>query len=121
MKLILSLVAFTIPVSVFAAVDQKLDPIHVGGKMYSLKAEDENMRMMEVSFAPGQKIGMHEHPKHYVYVVQGGKLRIHEEGKEPQTMDLVAGQTLVMDAQKHEGQNMGKTKIKLLVTELKTK
>lgn len=121
MKLVFSLLACTFTLPALAAIDPKLDPIAVGHGVYSLKTEDTDMRVMEVTFTLGQKIAMHEHPKHVVYVVNGGKLMIHEEGKEPATMDLKAGDTVVIPAQKHEAQNMGKTKIKLVVTEFKGK
>ena len=98
-----------------------MDPLKVGKSAYTLEAEDNDVRMMEVTFAPGQKIAMHEHPKHSIYVLQGGTLKITQEGKEPQVMQLKPGETLIMEAQKHEAQNTGKSRVKLLVTEFKGK
>lgn len=121
MKRVLTLVTLTLPISVFAATDAALDPIAVGHGIYKLKTEDADLRVMEVTFTPGQKIAMHEHPKHAVYVLSGGTLKIQVEGKEAETMNLKAGDTVVIPAQKHEAQNMGKTKIKLVVTEFKGK
>ena len=95
------------------------DPLAVGKGMYFLKLDNDRARVMVVKFAPGQSIGMHKHPDHVGYVVQGGKLRIHETGKDPVTMDLVAGTALWLPAQSHEATNVGRTNIKILVVEIK--
>lgn len=120
MKIILAIGTLCLPLAGQAAVEA-MDPLKVGKSAYTLKAEDNDVRMMEVSFAPGQKMAMHEHPKHSIYVLQGGALKISREGQEAQVMQLKQGETVIMEAQKHEAQNTGKTRVKLLVTELKGK
>jgi quercetin dioxygenase-like cupin family protein len=95
------------------------DPLAVGKGMYFLKLNNERVRAMVVKFAPGKSIGMHSHPDHVAYAVQGGRLRIHEQGKDPVTMDIPTGATLWLPAQAHEATNIGKTHIKILVVEIK--
>jgi quercetin dioxygenase-like cupin family protein len=95
------------------------DPLSVGKGMYFLKMDNDRARVMVVKFAPGQSIGVHKHPDHVAYVAQGGRLRIHEIGRDPVTMDLATGATLWLPAQSHEATNVGRTHIKIVVVELK--
>jgi beta-alanine degradation protein BauB len=103
------------------AADPDLDPVTVGKGIYALKLDDTDARVFEVTFKPGQKIGLHKHPKHIAYVLKGGSLKIAAEGKEPSVMNLTAGQTVAMPAESHQAQNTGKKEVKLLVVELKGK
>lgn len=95
------------------------DPLAVGTGIYKKLAENAKCRVFQVTFKPGQRIGVHQHPMHAVYVVTGGKLEITVVGQKPQVMDLTAGQCVILDAQKHSARNLGKTTIKLSVTEIK--
>ena len=118
MKLIkIVLLVFVASLAAFAYTPQ--DPLAVGKGMYFMKMNNDRVRVMVVKFAPGQSIGMHRHPDHVVYVIQGGRLRVDEEGKDSVTMDLPTGGVFWLPAQAHQGRNVGKTQIKLLVTELK--
>lgn len=95
------------------------DPMAVDPKIYNLKLDNDRVRVFLVKFKPGQSIGVHKHPDHVVYAVEGGRLMIHEVGKDPVTMDVATGTTLFLPAQSHSAKNMGKNTMRLLVTELK--
>ena len=115
------------PLAVFAAdtmpaaPTNSLDPLVVGKGSYIFKSEDSDARVLEVTLKPGQKAGLHQHPKHIAYVIKGGELKLTEEGKEPQTMKLPQGAVVFLPAQKHSAENTGKTTVKILVVELKGK
>jgi beta-alanine degradation protein BauB len=100
------------------ALAEDLDPLKVGGKMYRLLLENERVRIMEVTFEPGEKIGMHIHPDHAVYFVEGGTLMVTSNGA---TSELAAktGDAGWLPAQSHSAENVGKTRVRILVTELK--
>lgn len=95
------------------------DPLSVDPTVYNLKLDNERVRVFVVKFKPGQSIAVHKHPDHVVYAIQGGRLMIHEVGKDPVTMNVATGTTLFLPAQSHSAKNMGKTTMRLLVTELK--
>ena len=116
-----AVLAAVLTLAPLAVASDDLDPLVAGKGMYSLKTDDPDARVLEVVFKPGQKVGMHQHPKHIAYVVKGGDIEITEEGKEGQKMKLDAGAVVVLPAQKHWAQNVGKTTLKLLVVELKGK
>lgn len=114
-KLVLALAAMAIPALAFVPQD----PLRVDPSVYHLKLENNRARVFVVTFAPGQSIGVHKHPDHVVYAITGGRLMIHEVGKDPVTMDVAAGATLFLPAQSHSAKNVGKTNMRLLVVELK--
>ena len=95
------------------------DPLAVAPEMYKLLFENERVRVMEVTFQPGQKIAPHSHPDHYVYVAEAGTLRLfHPEG-EPSDVTLQVGQVIWIPAETHWAENAGTTTIRLIVNELK--
>jgi quercetin dioxygenase-like cupin family protein len=77
--------------------------------------------MLEVTFAPGDSIGMHAHPDHAVYAVTGGKLRVTTSDGKTQVADLKAGDPIWFPAVIHGAKNIGTTTLKLVVLELKEK
>ncbi len=96
-----------------------MDPLAVGGDVYKKVFENDKVRVMEVTFAPGTKIGMHTHPDHFAYVLTGGKLRITNDAGKTMDADLTEGQVMWIDAESHKAENPGTTTVKVLVTELK--
>ena len=102
-----------------ASMSEPQDPLSVDPTIYNLKLNNDRVRVFVVKFKPGQAIDVHKHPDHVVYAIEGGRLMIHEVGKDPVTMDVATGTTLFLPAQSHSAKNMGKNTMRLLVTELK--
>jgi len=96
------------------------DPLEVGPNIYRKAFDNEQVRVMEVTFKPGDKIALHQHPDHFVYVVTPGKLRISGADGKAQDLDLKAGQAMFLPAQSHSAENPGTTETKLVVVELRT-
>jgi beta-alanine degradation protein BauB len=97
------------------------EPAEVGPDIYKVALENESVRVFEVTFAPGAKIGMHKHPDHAFYVITGGKLKITGEDGKVQDFDLKAGTGAFLPAQSHSAENVGTTEIKLAVIEMRKK
>ena len=114
--LVLAIMAAAVSVG---AATGSMDPLAVGGDVYKKVFENGQVRVMEVTFAPGATIGMHTHPDHFAYVISGGKLRITNEAGKVTDADLAVGQVLWIDAESHKAENTGTTTVKVLVTELK--
>jgi quercetin dioxygenase-like cupin family protein len=102
-----------------ATMSEPQDPLAVNPTIYNLKLNNDRVRVFVVKFKPGQSIDVHKHPDHVVYAIEGGRLMIHEVGKDPVTMDVATGTTLFLPAQSHSAKNMGKNTMRLLVTDLK--
>lgn len=95
------------------------DPISAGPHIYKKVFENERVRIMEVTFAPGDSIGMHSHPDHAVYALKAGSLKIYEQGAKAMDVVMKIGDTAFLPAQSHSAKNVGKTEMKVLVVELK--
>ncbi len=95
------------------------DPLAVAPSMYKVIFENDRVRVMEFVIKAGEKIGMHSHPDHFGYVVKGGKIKISKPDGSSSVADLKMGAVLWINAETHQGENVGKTGIKLIVTELK--
>ena len=95
------------------------DPLVVAPQMYKLRTENERIRVMEVTFAPGAKIEKHSHPDHMAYALSGGMLKIHKGDGTTQEADLKTGDVLWIPAEAHWAENTGQTTVRLLVVELK--
>ncbi len=97
------------------------DPAKVAPDIYKEKLSEKGVRVFEVTFQPGQKIGTHSHPDHVVYALTDGKITITETGKEGKTEDVKAGDVMYIPAQTHHAQNVGTMTLKLVVVELPEK
>jgi quercetin dioxygenase-like cupin family protein len=116
----ISRVVLFVAVSVFVAgTVSAQDPLTVGPNIYKKILENDRVRMLEVTFAPGDSIGMHSHPDHAVYAITGGKLRVTTSDGQTQVADLKAGTPIWFPAVIHGAKNIGTTRLKLLVVELK--
>ncbi len=99
-------------------MDQDLDPLMSASNVYEFINESNRMRILKVTFKPGDTAKMHHHPEHMAYVLKGGKLRLTSEGK-TQDIDLKEGSAVFLEEQNHEATNIGNTVIDLIVVELK--
>lgn len=95
------------------------DPLVVGPHIYKLKFENEKVRVMEVTFKPGDKIDMHSHPDHYTYLITDGKLKLSYPDGSTKDLEGMAGDGFWIPAESHAAENVGTTEVKGLVIELK--
>ena len=94
------------------------DPLKAASNVYKLLNENDRVRVLQVTFKPGDIAKMHHHPDHVVYALQGGKMSLTSEGK-TQEMEIRTGSVMFLNAQDHEAKNIGSTTLDLLVVELK--
>ncbi len=95
------------------------DPLEVAPEMYSKNFENDRVRVMTVTFAPGQSIPEHSHPDHFVYVLEAGSLKITKSTGEVSEVSPKVGDVLWIPAETHSAINTGTTTAKFLVVELK--
>ena len=96
------------------------DDLRVNADSVHLKFENDRVRVLESILQPGQKEKMHSHPSFLVYVIKGGKIRIHlADGKTTET-ELKGGDVIFRDPVTHWGENIGTTEIDEILVELKS-
>ena len=95
------------------------DPARVASNVYKLIMENDQVRVFDVRFKPGEKAVMHGHPNHVVYVLVDGTLKLTLPDGKSQDVPLKAGQAMWIGAGPHATENVGKTEAHNLVVELK--
>lgn len=98
--------------------DPSLDPLKVGEDFSKIYGDTLNIQMYEVTFKPGDSMGLHEHLDHTVYVLEGGKLLVYFNGTDPVEMELTKGMGFVSGPIVDAAVNVGETDITLLLHEI---
>jgi quercetin dioxygenase-like cupin family protein len=97
------------------------DPIKVAQNVYKkVLLDNDQVRVLQVEFAPGEVTAWHQHPNHVIYALTDGKLEITDKGKPANVLNIKAGDTMYLPAVTHMAKNLGTTTVKLVVTELKS-
>ena len=111
---ILLLVAVTAP-----ALAQ--DPVKVDPKHYKVEFENDQVRVLRVTYGPGEKSVMHEHPDALAVFLTDGKAKFNLPDGTSQDAPVKAGTTQWTPAGKHLPENVGTKAFELLVVEMKAK
>jgi beta-alanine degradation protein BauB len=96
------------------------DPMKAAGNVYKkVLLDNDQVRVLQVEFAPGDVAPWHQHPNHVIYALTDGKLEITDKGKPASVLEIKAGDTMYLTATTHMAKNVGTSLVKLVVTELK--
>lgn len=77
-----------------AAEDYK-DTCAVAPKNCRILKEDDTFRVIDYTAKKGEKIGMHAHPAHVIYVIQGGKTKFTLPDGTTKELDTKAGEAII--------------------------
>jgi len=114
-----TLVGLALGVLLIGRLAMAQDPVEVGPDVYKLVFENDRVRVMEITFKPGDKIAMHSHPDHFVYVLSGGTLALSHPDGTTKEFEGKAGDVVWINAESHAAENVGTTEFKGVVVELK--
>ncbi len=89
------------------------------GVTIKVLAENESVKVFQVTIARGAVADWHSHPQYTAYAVTKAKMKSEEKGKEAAILELQAGQAVWSPAVTHRTTNIGKKKLTLIVTEIK--
>lgn len=96
------------------------DPTTIAPKNYKkVLLENDNVRVLQFEMAPNEVIPWHQHPNHVIYVLAGGKIEITDKDAAPVTIEVKPGEAVFIPAVTHMAKNIGKTTLKLVITEIK--
>ena len=101
------------------AAGSKADPVKVDPKHYKVEFENENVRVLRISYGPGEKSVMHYHPNAVAVYITDGMTRMTTPDGKSQDMPSKAGGTAWTPAGSHLPQNVGKTPVEVILVELK--
>jgi predicted metal-dependent enzyme (double-stranded beta helix superfamily) len=97
------------------------DPVKVDPRHYRLEFENDQVRILRVTYGPGEKSPMHEHPALVAVALSDAAFRMMlPDGTTNDLEPLKAGGTSWSDAQTHAPANIGKNRVDLILIELKS-
>ncbi len=77
------------------------DAVTVAPQQSKIWAENDKVRVLEYTSKRGDKVGMHSHPAHIVYVIQAGKTRFTLPDGNTTETDAKADDVLLRDPVTH--------------------
>lgn len=97
----------------------KADPVKVDAKHYKVEFENESVRVLRISYAPGEKSVMHYHPASVAVYLTDGKTRMTTPDGKSEETSAKAGTANWAPAGSHLPQNVGDKRLEVVVVELK--
>lgn len=95
------------------------DPVKVDSKHYKLEFENDDVRVIRIRYAPGEKSRMHGHPKSVLVFLTDLKGRFTYPDGKTEDIEGKAGQTMYTEATEHLPESRGKEPFELIQIELK--
>lgn len=95
------------------------DPVVISPQYYSVRFEDERVRVLEYRLKPGEHEDMHSHPPGVVYVFGDSTIRTTLPDGTSRERPAKAGEVFWRDATKHAVINVGNTEAHALGIDLK--
>jgi hypothetical protein len=94
------------------------DPVETNPENYRVAFENERVRVLEYTDAPGYMTTEHGHPDSVMITVSAFRRRISSNGKSVD-VELPTGVARWLPAQHHSGENIGETDTHTFFVELK--
>lgn len=95
------------------------DPVQTDGDKYSVKFENDKVRVLEYRDSPGDRTHQHTHSAFVLYAVGPFKRKILLSDGKVLNREFKAGDVLWSDEQTHIGENVGETPTHVIIVELK--
>jgi len=109
----------TAAITTVALAQAELDPLKLSPELYTVRLENNYVRVYEYRIKPGVKDPMHSHPHGLVYALAGGTLRSTAPDGHSSTSEIKAGELVWREGVTHALENVGSTEMHALSVELK--
>jgi quercetin dioxygenase-like cupin family protein len=111
---VLLLVAFVVPAGA-------QDPVNVDSKHYKVEFENDQVRVLRVTYGPHEKSVMHAHPANVAVFLTDGQGRFTLPDGKTQEVPIKAGTVQWDGGGNHLPENTGDKPFELILVELKSK
>lgn len=100
------------------AQDQAADPTKVASEQYTVEMENDAVRVLRVSYAPGAKSALHAHPGHVAILTTDGTYRV--TGADGEVRDIAGkrGDAVWAPAGAHTIENPGEAQMDAILVEI---
>ncbi|PKQ19111.1 MAG: cytoplasmic protein [Actinobacteria bacterium HGW-Actinobacteria-8] len=95
------------------------DPTLTDPDKYKVVFENEQVRVLEYTDHPGDRTTPHLHPDSVMYTLSSFRRRLYGAGGQTREVDMAAGTTGWLPAQRHAGHNIGDSDTHVIFVELK--
>jgi quercetin dioxygenase-like cupin family protein len=101
------------------AYDPAMDPVKVEANVITKVFGDTlGVKFYELIIKPGDSVGLHSHPDHLVYVIDGGMVELKNKDGVATPTEFKTGMGVVTGPDIHSGKNTGTTTIKMVVADI---
>lgn len=98
------------------------DVVKTNPKQAKLLCDTGGVRMILVTWKPGQQLAPHTHPISEMYVLSGGQLTVTHTAGPVDTLNLKTGAYMQTPPEiQHTTKNTGTTNVKIILVEIKQK
>ena len=98
---------------------QAQDPVEVDPSHYTVEFENDQVRVLRITYGPNEKSVMHEHPAGVAVFLTDSKSRFTDPDGEVVEVENKAGETVWVEAGPHLPENRTAQPFELIVVELK--
>jgi quercetin dioxygenase-like cupin family protein len=96
------------------------DPVKVDAKHYKVEAQNKKVRVLRVTYGPGEKSVMHGHPASVGVFLTEGRAKFAFPNGKSEERSWKAGETMLMPAEQHLPENLTDKPRELILVEVKT-
>jgi quercetin dioxygenase-like cupin family protein len=118
-RLVLGAIALLLAVAAVPARAQ--DPVKVDPKHYKVEFENDQVRVLRITYGAHEKSVMHEHPASLAVFLTDGQTKFTFPDGKAQDAPFKAGTTMWTPAGKHLPENTGDKPFELILVEMKAK
>ncbi len=101
------------------ASDDAMDASKVAPGMYKIIKDTMGIRVLEVTYKPGDSSAMHFHPDYGIYVATDCSAEFTGKDGKKNLVEMKAGTIMVKPAETHSVKNVGKTPLKVILFEVR--
>lgn len=96
------------------------DAVKLSPQLYTVKLDNERVRVLEFRFRPGEKEPMHTHTPYVVYFLSSGTIRTTAPDGTTAVSSVKQGDTAYRDVVSHATENIGRNDVRALIVEWKS-
>ncbi|MEO6489204.1 MAG: cupin domain-containing protein [Ferruginibacter sp.] len=98
--------------------DQDMDAVTVAPGRYKVAKDTMGIRVLELTYKPGDSSAIHAHPDNVLYVIAGGKSEFTMQDGSKQVYEIPAGVSMILPGGIHSVKNIGTTTSRSILVEV---